>query len=123
MNYVIAFLVGGAICAITQIIFDKVKIQPGNVMVLLVCTGAVLGAIGVYKPFSEWAGAGATVPLLGFGSTLFEGVKQDIQSKGFIGLFSGGFRASAVGISAALILALFIVIVLLLTIEVLEVEL
>jgi len=104
MNYVIAFLVGGAICAITQIIFDKVKIQPGNVMVLLVCTGAVLGAIGVYKPFSEWAGAGATVPLLGFGSTLFEGVKQDIQSKGFIGLFSGGFRASAVGISAALIL-------------------
>jgi len=104
MNYVIAFLVGGAICAVTQIIFDKVKIQPGNVMVLLVCTGAVLGAAGIYKPFAEWAGAGATVPLLGFGSTLYEGVKQDIQSKGFIGLFSGGFRASAVGISAALIL-------------------
>jgi len=104
MNYVIAFLVGGAICAVTQIVLDKFKILPGNVMVMLVCTGAVLGAIGVYKPFAEWAGAGATVPLLGFGNTLYEGVKQDIQSKGFIGLFSGGFRASAVGISAAIIL-------------------
>ena len=104
MDYILAFVIGGIICCIVQIILDISNIQPGNVMVMLVCTGVVLGAVGIYKPFSEWAGAGATVPLLGFGNVLFEGVKEEIQSKGFIGIFSGGLKASAVGISAALVI-------------------
>lgn len=73
-------------------------------MVILVCTGAVLGALGLYQPFADWAGAGATVPLLGFGNTLFKGVKEAIDAEGFIGLFKGGFTACAVGVSTALIL-------------------
>ena len=72
-------------------------------MVLLVCLGAVLGAVGVYQPFSEWAGAGANVPLLGFGNNLWNGVKEAIDKDGFIGIFKGGFTASAVGISGALV--------------------
>lgn len=77
--------------------------MPGRIMVILVCTGVVLGAIGVYEPFAKWAGAGATVPLLGFGNTLFKGMKEAIDSEGFIGLFKGGFTACAVGVSAALL--------------------
>lgn len=103
MHYVWAFLVGGAICALVQILMDNTKLMPGRIMVILVCTGVVLGAIGVYEPFAKWAGAGATVPLLGFGNTLFKGMKEAIDSEGFIGLFKGGFTACAVGISAALL--------------------
>ena len=103
MEYLIAFLVGGAICAAVQILLDNTKLMPGRVMVILVCTGAVLGAIGVYEPFAEWAGAGAGVPLTGFGNALFKGVKEAIDKEGFIGIFKGGFTASAVGISSALI--------------------
>ena len=76
---------------------------PGRIMVLLVCTGAVLGALQLYEPFQEFAGAGASVPLLGFGNTLWKGVKEAVESDGFIGIFMGGFKASAVGISAALV--------------------
>lgn len=103
MHYVWAFLVGGAICALVQILMDNTKLMPGRIMVILVCTGVVLGAIGVYEPFAKWAGAGATVPLLGFGNTLFKGMKEAIDSEGFIGLFKGGFTACAVGVSAALL--------------------
>ena len=103
MDYVKAFLIGRLICALVQILMDNTKLMPGRIMVILVCLGAVLGAIGVYKPFSEWAGAGATVPLIGFGNVLFEGIKEAVDKDGFIGLFKGGFTASAVGISAALI--------------------
>lgn len=103
MNYLLAFLVGGAICVIVQILMDNTKLLPGRIMVILVCTGALLGALGIYEPFAEWAGAGASVPLLGFGNTLFKGVKEAVKEEGFIGLFKGGFTASAVGISAALI--------------------
>ena len=103
MHYVWAFLVGGAICALVQILMDNTKLMPGGIMVILVCTGVVLGAIGVYEPFAKWAGAGATVPLLGFGNTLFKGMKEAIDSEGFIGLFKGGFTACAVGVSAALL--------------------
>ena len=103
MDYVIAFVVGGIICALTQILMEKTKLLPGRIMVLLVCTGCVLGAIGVYQPFADWAGAGASVPLLGFGNVLFEGVRKAVDENGFMGLFMGGFTASAVGISAALI--------------------
>lgn len=103
MDYIIAFLVGGVICALTQILLDKTKLLPGRVMVILVCSGAVFGAIGLYEPFAKWAGAGANVPLTGFGNTLFQGIKKSVDQEGFIGIFKGGFTASAVGISAALI--------------------
>ena len=103
MEYIKAFIVGGAICAIVQILMDNTKLMPGRIMVILVCAGVLLGAIGIYEPFANWAGAGATVPLIGFGNTLFKGIKQAIDTEGFIGLFKGGFSASAVGISAALI--------------------
>lgn len=103
MDYVIAFVVGGIICALAQILMDKTKMLPGRIMVLLVCLGALLGAIGIYEPFLKWAGAGASVPLLGFGNTLWTGIKEAIDKEGFIGIFKGGFTASAVGISAALV--------------------
>ncbi len=103
MDYINAFWVGGAICALVQILLDKTKMLPGRVMVLLVCTGAILGAVQVYEPFMEFAGAGASVPLLGFGNTLWKGVKEAVDAEGFLGLFMGGLKASAVGISAALI--------------------
>ena len=103
MDYVKAFVVGGIICAIVQILMEKTKLMPGRIMVMLVCTGALLGAVGIYGPFSKWAGAGANVPLLGFGNVLWKGVKEAVDSEGFIGLFNGGFNACAVGVSAALI--------------------
>ena len=103
MDYIIAFLVGGAICGAVQILMDQTKLMPGRIMVILVCLGAVLGAVGIYEPFLEWAGAGASVPLVGFGNALWKGVKEAIDKEGFIGLFQGGFTASAVGVSTALI--------------------
>ncbi|MGN0383348.1 MAG: stage V sporulation protein AE [Eubacterium sp.] len=105
MDYVKAFIIGGVICAIVQIFIDKTKLMPGRIMVSLVVLGAILGAIGIYQPFADWAKAGATVPLLGFGNTLWKGVKEAIDSEGFLGLFMGGFKSSAVGISGALIFA------------------
>lgn len=103
MDYVNAFWVGGLICALVQVLMEKTKMMPGRIMVLLVCTGAVLGAIGIYAPFQEYAGAGASVPLLGFGNVLWKGVQKAVDENGFLGIFMGGFTASAVGISAALI--------------------
>ncbi len=103
MDYINAFWVGGLICAVVQILLDRTKLMPGRVMVLLVCTGAVLGALQIYQPFQEFAGAGASVPLTGFGNLLWKGVKEAVDQEGFIGIFMGGFKASAVGISAALI--------------------
>lgn len=103
MSYVNAFWVGGLICALAQILMEKTKMMPGRIMVLLVCLGAVLSFIGIYQPFVQYAGAGASVPLMGFGNILMKGVKETIDEKGFIGIFMGGFQAGAVGCSAALI--------------------
>ena len=103
MDYFNAIWVGGLICDLVQILLDKTKLMPGRVMVLLVCTGAILGAVGIYQPLIDFAGAGASVPLLGFGNTLWKGLKKAIDQDGFIGLFTGGFTACAAGISAALI--------------------
>ena len=103
MDYFNAFWTGGLICALVQILMEKTKLMPGRIMVLLVCTGAVLGALGLYGPFLEFAGAGASVPLLGFGNVLMEGVKEAVDEQGFLGLFSGGLKAGAVGTSAALV--------------------
>ena len=91
------------ICALVQILMEKTKMMPGRIMVLLVCLGALLGVFGWYQSFVEFAGAGASVPLLGFGNVLMKGVKEAVDKEGFMGLFLGGFKAGAVGTSAALI--------------------
>lgn len=103
MDYVNAFWVGGLICALMQILLEKTKMLPGRVMVLLVCSGAVLSILGWYEPFQEYAGAGASVPLLGFGNVLMKGVKEAVEAEGYLGLFQGGLKAAAVGTSSALI--------------------
>ena len=103
MDYIKAFLVGGIICMMVQILMDKTKLMPGRIMVLLVVSGSVLGFLGIYEPFAQWAGAGATVPLCGFGKTLWKGISKALSEDGFLGIFKGGFTASAVGISGALI--------------------
>lgn len=103
MNYVIAFLIGGAICALVQVLMEKTKLMPGRIMVLLVISGVLLSFFGLYEPFVEFAGAGASVPLLGFGNVLMKGVKEAVDNQGILGLFAGGFKAGAVGCSAALI--------------------
>lgn len=103
MDYVNAFWVGGLICALVQILMEKTKLMPGRIMVLLVVAGAVIGFLGWYEPFQEFAGAGASVPLLGFGNVLMKGVKEAVDEQGLLGVFAGGFKAGAVGTSAALI--------------------
>ncbi len=103
MDYFLAFLVGGIICGIVQIFMDKTKLMPGRIMVGLVVIGTLLGVFGWYDKFIDLAGCGASVPLLGFGNTLIKGVKEAVDKEGFIGIFMGGFKASAIGISAALV--------------------
>lgn len=103
MDYIKAFAVGGLICALVQILMDKTKLMPGRIMVLLVVMGTILEAVGLYPPFLEWAGAGAGVPLLGFGNTLWKGVKEAVDSEGFLGIFKGGLTASSAGICGALV--------------------
>lgn len=103
MEYVNAFWVGGLICALVQILMEKTKMMPGRIMVLLVVTGACISFLGWFEPFQEFAGAGASVPLLGFGNILMKGVKEAVDQQGFLGLFSGGFKAGAVGTCAALV--------------------
>ncbi len=106
MDYLKAFLVGGALCLIGQILIDKTKLTPARILVSYVVIGVFLGAIGIYKPLAEFAGAGATVPLTGFGYTLAKGVKEAVQSEGFLGIFTGGLKACAGGITAAVIAGL-----------------
>ncbi len=103
MEYFNAFWVGGVICALVQILLDRTKLMPGRIMVLLVCMGALLSALGLYQPLVDFAHAGASVPLIGFGHLLFQGVKDEMDQSGLLGLFTGGLKASAAGISAALI--------------------
>lgn len=103
MEYIKAFLVGGFICGAVQILMDKTQMLPGRIMVLLVIFGCVLGFAGIYDPFIKWAGAGASIPLPGFGNTLWKGVKEGIDQEGLLGLFKGGLTAGSAGITAALI--------------------
>lgn len=105
MDYIKAFLVGGLICAAVQVLMEKTKLLPGRIMVLLVCSGAVLHFLGLFRPIQDYAGAGITVPLLGFGKILMEGVMEGVDKEGFLGLFSGGLTAGAIGTAAALILS------------------
>lgn len=106
MDYIKAFLIGGLLCLIGQILIDKTKLTPARVLVSYVVIGVVAGAVGIYQPFLEFAGAGASVPLTGFGSLLAKGVKDAVEEKGFLGIFLGGLKASAGGITAAIIAGL-----------------
>lgn len=101
MDYLKAFLVGGILCLIGQILIDKTKLTPARILVTYVVAGVVLGAVGIYKPLVEFAGAGATVPLTGFGYTLSKGVREAVDKDGFLGIFTGGLKATAGGITAA----------------------
>ena len=102
MEYLKAFLAGGTLCLIGQILIDKTKLTPARILVSYVVIGVLLGALGLYQPFAEFAGAGATVPLTGFGNTLAKGVKEAVETAGFLGIFTGGLKASAGGITAAI---------------------
>ena len=106
MDYLKAFLVGGLLCMIGQIVIDKTSLTPARILVCYVVCGVILGAIGVYKPIAEFAGAGATVPLTGFGYNLSKGVREAVDEKGIIGVFTGGLTASSGGITAAIIAGL-----------------
>ncbi len=111
MDYLKAFLVGGALCLIGQILIDKTKLTPARILVGYVVAGVLLGAVGLYKPFAEFAGAGATVPLTGFGYTLANGVREAVDKSGAIGIFTGGLKATAGGITAAIVIALLVSII------------
>ena len=102
MNYLNAFWVGGAICAICQIFIDRTKLTPARILVSLVVLGVFLQAVGVYQPLVDYAGAGATVPLLGFGYSLAKGVARAVAESGLIGVFTGGVTGAAGGIAAAI---------------------
>ena len=106
MDYLKAFLVGGAICMIGQILIDKTKLTPARILVSFVVIGVILGAIGVYEPLLEFAGAGASVSLTGFGNLIAKGVRKAIDKDGFLGIFTGGLTAAAGGITAAIVAGL-----------------
>ena len=108
MDYVKAFLVGGLFCLIGQILVDKTKLTPARILVSYVVIGVVLGAVGVYKYIADFAGAGATVPLTGFGYNLAKGVREAVDQDGFIGIFTGGLKACAGGIAAAVFSGLLV---------------
>lgn len=102
MDYVKAFLVGGALCLVGQILIDKTKLTPARILVAYVVAGVILGAMGLYPKLVDFAGAGASVPLTGFGNTLAKGVREAIDEDGFLGIFTGGLKATAGGITAAI---------------------
>lgn len=106
MDYLKAFVVGGILCVIGQLLIDKTKLTPARILVGYVVAGVILGAIGIYKPIAEYAGAGASVPLTGFGYNLAKGVKEAIDKDGFLGIFTGGLTATAGGIAVAVVCGL-----------------
>ena len=103
MDYLNAFLCGGILCAIGQILIDKTKLTPARILTGYVVAGVLLGAVGVYQPIADWGGAGATVPLTGFGFSLAKGVKKAVAEQGWLGVFTGGLTAAAGGITAAMV--------------------
>ena len=106
LDYVYAFAVGGAFCVVAQILIDKTKLTPARILVAFVVSGVVLGGMGIYKYIADFAGAGASVPLTGFGYALSEGVKKAIDEKGAIGILTGGLSATTAGIATSMVLAL-----------------
>ena len=111
MDYLKAFLVGGFLCVIGQILIDKTKLTPARILTAYVVAGVVLSAVGLYKYLADWAGAGASIPLTGFGHTLAEGVREAVDEKGLLGAFTGGLKASAGGITAAVVFSLLFALV------------
>ena len=107
MEYLQAFLVGGLLCLIGQILVDKTSLTPARILVSYVVAGVILGAVGLYEPIAEFGGAGATVPLTGFGYNLAKGVRQAVTEDGFLGIFTGGLKAAAGGITMAIVAAFF----------------
>ena len=106
MDYLKSFLIGGAICLVGQLLIDKTKLTPARILVSYVVAGVILGAVGLYASFAEFAGAGAAVPLTGFGNTLAKGVREAVDEQGFLGIFTGGLKATAGGITAAILAGL-----------------
>ena len=111
MQYLNAFWVGGLLCVIAQILINKTKLTPARILTVYVVAGVILGGIGVYKPLTEYAGAGATVPLTGFGYLIAKGTKTAIEQNGLLGAFTGGLTATAGGIAAAIFFALLIALI------------
>lgn len=111
MEYLYAFLIGGCFCLFGQLLIDYTKLTPARILVLYVVIGTVLGFLGIYESIVDFAGAGGTVPLTGFGYTLSKGVKDAIKEDGFLGIFTGGLKASAGGITAAILCGLLVSIV------------
>ena len=105
-DYIWAFLIGGAFCVVAQILIDKTKLTPARILVSFVVAGVLLGAVGIYRPLAEFAGAGATTPLTGFGYLIYKGVREAVNEKGLIGAFTGGLSAAAGGTAAALVFGL-----------------
>lgn len=106
MDYLKAFLIGGLLCLIGQVLIDKTKLTPARILVSYVVLGVILGAMGLYQPLVDFAGAGAAIPLTGFGNTLVRGVEKAIQEDGFLGIFTGGLKAASGGITAAILAGL-----------------
>lgn len=111
LDYLKAFAVGGVLCAIGQLLIDETKLTPARILTAYVVVGVILGAVGLYQPLADWAGAGATVPLTGFGNTLARGVKKAVEADGLLGVFTGGFTASAAGICAAVFFGIVIALI------------
>ena len=108
MDYIKAFLVGGAICLMAQLLIDYTRLTPAKILVGFVVLGVILGGIGVYQPLVEFAGAGASVPLLGFGNTLAKGVRDAVEEHGILGILTGGLKATAGGITVAIFAGLLV---------------
>lgn len=108
MDYLKAFVVGGLLCVIAQLLIDYTKLTPARILVTYVVLGVVLGGVGVYQPLVDFAGAGASVPLLGFGNTLAKGVRDAVDADGFLGIFTGGLKATAGGITVAIFSGLLV---------------
>lgn len=106
MIYLKTFFIGGLLCLIGQLLIDKTKLTPARILVGYVVTGVILGAIGIYQPLIDFAGAGATVPLTGFGAALAKGVREAVDEKGWLGILTGGLNATAGGITAAILFGL-----------------
>lgn len=102
MDYIKAFMVGGTLCVIAQLLIDYTKLTPAKILVTYVVLGVILGGLGIYQPLVDFAGAGASVPLLGFGNTLAKGVREAVQQDGFLGIVTGGLKATAGGITVAI---------------------
>ena len=111
MMFLKAFLIGGLICVIGQLLIDLTKMTPAKILVLFVCLGVLLGGIGLYPKLVDFAGAGATVPLTGFGNALAEGVREAIRKEGFLGVITGGFQACAAGVTVAMLSGLVVALV------------